>query len=124
MAQRALLFAAENERRKPPSACISEQPDQPGTEVVSNEDHARILLQARSFRHPAPPPVQAAYAAIASGQVRLIGALNTQIEELGEVVAGHFGRHRDADIYTSQRGLIVRLSEHGLMFDEHPVSEW
>src|SRR5215469_4152335 len=63
----------------------------------------QAVLRAPQLRQP--PPVQAAYAAIVSGQVRLIGALNTQIEELGEVVAGHFGRHRDADIYISQPGL-------------------
>jgi hypothetical protein len=40
------------------------------------------------------PPVQANYAAIVSGHVALIGALNSQIQELGEVVAGHFGHHR------------------------------
>jgi transposase len=37
-------------------------------------------------------------------------ALNAQIEELGEVVASHFGRHRDADIYASQPGLGTILS--------------
>jgi hypothetical protein len=39
-----------------------------------------------------PPPVQSAYAAIVSGKVAMIRALNAQIDELGEVVAGHFGR--------------------------------
>lgn len=68
----------------------------------------QAVLRAPQLRQPRP--VQAAYAAIVSGQVRLIGALNTQIEELGEVVAGHFGRHRDADIYASQPGLGVVLS--------------
>jgi transposase len=68
----------------------------------------QAVLRAPQLRQP--PPVQAAYAAIVSGQVRLIGALNTQIEELGEVVASHFGRHRDADIYASQPGLGIILS--------------
>jgi transposase len=68
----------------------------------------QAVLRAPQLRQP--PPVQAAYAAIVSGQVRLIGALNIQIAELGEVVAGHFGRHRDADIYASQPGLGVILS--------------
>jgi transposase len=53
--------------------------------------------------------VQSAYAAIVAGQVRLIAALNTEIEQLGEVVAAHFGRHPDAEIYASQPGLGVIL---------------
>ena len=31
--------------------------------------------------------------------------LNSQIERLGAVVGEHFGRHRDAEIYTSLPGL-------------------
>ena len=75
------------------------------------EDRARqiqAVLRAPQLRQP--PPVQSAYAAIVSGQVRLIAALNTQIAELGEVVATHFGQHPDADIYASQPGLGVILS--------------
>jgi Transposase IS116/IS110/IS902 family len=68
----------------------------------------RVLLRAQQLRQP--PPVQAAYAVVVSGQVALIRALNTQIDELGEVVASHFGRHRDADIYASQPGLGTILS--------------
>src|SRR5215469_7857969 len=68
----------------------------------------RAVLRAPQLRQP--PPVQAAYAAVVSGQVGLIAALNTQIDELGEVVASHFGRHRDADIYASQPGLGIILS--------------
>ena len=49
--------------------------------------------------------MQAAYAAIVATQVRLIGTLNGEIEQLGEVVAAHFGRHRDAERYLSQPGL-------------------
>jgi len=66
------------------------------------------VLRAPQLRQP--PPVQTAYAAIVTGQVALIRALNAQIEELGEVVAGHFGQHRDADIYLSQPGLGITLS--------------
>jgi hypothetical protein len=61
------------------------------------------ILRAPQLRQP--PQVQGAYAAIVSGQVRLITELNTQIAELGEVVAAHFGRHPDAEIYASQPGL-------------------
>ena len=56
-----------------------------------------------------PGPVQTAYAAIVTTQVRLIAALNTEIDQLGQVVAEHFGRHRDADRYLSQPGLGVVL---------------
>jgi transposase len=61
------------------------------------------LLRAPQLRQPAP--VQAAYATIVATQVRLIAALNGEIEQLGEVVAAHFGRHRDAERYLSQPGL-------------------
>jgi transposase len=61
------------------------------------------VLRAPALRQPAA--VQKAYAAVVTGQVRLIAALNAEIEALGEVVAEHFGRHRDAEIYLSQPGL-------------------
>ncbi len=54
--------------------------------------------------------MQKAYAAIVVGQVRLIAALNAEIDALEEVVAEHFGRHRDAEIYLSQPGLGTVLS--------------
>ena len=65
------------------------------------------LLHAPALRQP--PPVQAAYAAIVTAQVALIRSLNEQITSLGEVVAAHFGRHPDAEIYTSHPGLGVIL---------------
>jgi transposase len=68
----------------------------------------RAVLRAPALRQPGQ--VQAALAAITASQVRLITALNTEIDELGKVVAGHFGRHRDADIYLSQPGLGVILA--------------
>ena len=55
------------------------------------------------------PVVQSAYAAIVTGQVALLQTLNTQIDQLGAVVADHFGRHPDAEIYASQPGLGVVL---------------
>ena len=64
-------------------------------------------LRAAQLRQPGP--VQAAFAAIVTSQVRLIAALNTEVEQLGQVVAEHFGRHRDADYYLSQPGLGVVL---------------
>ena len=61
------------------------------------------ILRAAQLRQP--PAVQAAYAVIVANTVPLISQLNAQIGELGEVVAEHFGQHRDADIYLSQPGL-------------------
>jgi transposase len=65
------------------------------------------------WRAPAvrqPTQVQAAFAVIVTSQVRVITALNLEIGQLGEVVAHHFGRHRDAEIYASQPGLGVILA--------------
>jgi transposase len=66
------------------------------------------VLRADQLRRPAA--VQSAYAAIVVGQVAILQALNTQIDELGEVVAAHFGRLPDAEIYASQPGLGVILA--------------
>ena len=66
-------------------------------------EQLRAVLGAPALRQPAA--VQTAYAAVVTGQVRLIAALNGEIEALGEVVGEHFGRHRDAEIYLSQPGL-------------------
>jgi transposase len=60
-------------------------------------------LKAEQLRQPRP--VQTAYAAIVSSQVQLINSLNIEIAELGQVVADHFGRHRDADRYLSLPGI-------------------
>ena len=68
----------------------------------------QAVLRAPALRQPAA--VQTAYAAVVTGQVRLIAALNAEIAVLGEVVAEHFGRHRDAEIYLSQPGLGTVLS--------------
>jgi transposase len=68
----------------------------------------QTILRAEELRQP--PVIQSAYAAIVTSQVSLIEALNTQIERLGEVVAAHFGRHPDAEIYASQPGLGVILA--------------
>jgi len=65
------------------------------------------VLRAPALRQPAQ--VQAAFAAIVASQVRLITALNVEIAQLGEVVADCFGRHREAETYTSQPGLGVVL---------------
>jgi hypothetical protein len=64
-------------------------------------------LRASQLRQPAA--VQAAFAAIVTTQVRLLAALNAEVDQLGQVVADHFGRHREADRYLSQPGLGVVL---------------
>ena len=64
----------------------------------------------RRLRQPAQ--VQAAFAAIAASLVRLLTTLNGEIAQLGEVVAHHVGRHRNAEIYTSQPGLGVKYTDN------------
>ncbi|WP_131104672.1 IS110 family transposase [Ornithinimicrobium sufpigmenti] len=76
-------------------------------DVPARADKIRQVLTAPELRQPGP--VQDAYAAIVTSEVALITVLNAQIERLGQVVAEHFGRHRDADIYTSLPGLGVIL---------------
>jgi transposase len=80
--------------------------------AAAKAQQLQAMLRAPQLQQP--PPVQSAYAAIVSSQVALIRALNTQIGELGEVVAAHFGHHPDAEIYASQPGLGVILSSRVL----------
>ncbi len=72
-------------------------------DVATKAERIREMLRTPQLRQPAA--VQAAYAVIVAGDVRLIGQLNDQIGELAQVVGEHFGRHRDADIYLNQPGL-------------------
>jgi len=77
----------------------------------SVEDKAaqiQSVLRAPALRQSGQ--VQSAFAVIVTSQVRLISTLNGEIAQLGEVVADHFGRHRDAETYTSQPGLGVILA--------------
>ena len=60
------------------------------------------VLRAPGLRQP--PVTEGAYAVVVAGQVRIITALNEQIEGLQQVMAGHFGRHPAAEIYLSQPG--------------------
>jgi transposase len=76
--------------------------------VEEKAAHIQSVLRAPALRQPAQ--VQAAFAAITASQVRLITTLNGEIAQLGEVVAHHFGRHPDAEIYASQPGLGVILA--------------
>jgi hypothetical protein len=70
------------------------------------------VLRAPGLRQS--PTTEAAYAAVVTGQVGIITALNEQIGQLQEVVAEHFGRHPAADIYLSQPGFGVVLAARAL----------
>jgi transposase len=72
-------------------------------DVEAKAARLQDILGAEQLRQPAA--IQAAYAAIVTSQAALIQALNTQINQMGAVVAAHFGRHPDAEIYASQPGL-------------------
>ncbi|MFK5581956.1 IS110 family transposase [Serinicoccus sp. LYQ131] len=76
-------------------------------DVTGRAEKIREVLITPELRQPGP--VQDAYAAVVTSEVALITVLNAQIERLGQVVAEHLGRHRDADIYTSLPGLGVIL---------------
>jgi transposase len=71
---------------------------------------AALLAALRAPGLRQPPVTEAAYAAVVTGQVRILTALNEQIAGLLEVMAEHFGRHPAADIYLSQPGFGVVLA--------------
>jgi len=72
-------------------------------DVEAKAARLQDIFGAEQLRQPAA--IQAAYAAIVTSQAAVIEALNTQINQMGAVVAAHFGRHPDAEIYASQPGL-------------------
>lgn len=75
------------------------------------EERATAIMQVlRAPELRLPAQVQQAYAAGIASQVAVIAVLNQQINELSVVVGDHFGRHRDAEIYTSLPGLGVVLA--------------
>jgi hypothetical protein len=76
--------------------------------VEAKADVLLAVLRAPGLRQPAT--TEAAYAAVVTGQLGVVSALNEQILQLQEVVAEHFGRHSAADIYLSQPGLGVVLA--------------
>ena len=76
-------------------------------DVEAKADRIHQILHAEQLHRSAT--VESAYAAIVTGQVAILQTLNTQIHQLGTVVAEHFGRHPDAEIYASQPGLGVVL---------------
>jgi transposase len=80
--------------------------------VEAKADTLQAVLRAPALRQPAT--LQGAYAAVILGQVRVLAALNEQIAGLHEVMAEHFGRHPDAEIYLSQPGFAVVLAARTL----------
>jgi transposase len=80
--------------------------------VDAKADVLLAVLRAPALRQPAT--LQGAYATVVTGQVGIIAALNEQIAGLNEVMAEHFGRHPDADIYLSQPGFAVVLAARTL----------
>jgi transposase len=76
-------------------------------DVEAKTDRIHQILHAEQLHRSTA--VQSAYAAIVTGQVAILQTLNTQINQLRTVVADHFGRHPDAEIYASQPGLGVVL---------------
>jgi len=80
--------------------------------VQAKADTLLAVLRAPALRQPAT--LQGAYAAVVTGQVGIITALNTQIALLGQVMGEHFGRHPDAEIYLSQPGFAVVLAARTL----------
>lgn len=75
--------------------------------VQQRAQHIQQVLRASELR--LSPLVQQTYGAIVRVQVRLIVALNEQVDALAGVVDHHFGLHPDADIYASLPGLGVIL---------------
>ncbi|QQW37345.1 IS110 family transposase [Mycobacterium marinum] len=71
--------------------------------VEAKTEALLAVLRAPSLRQP--KVLEGAYAAVVTGQVGLIAALNKQIAELQVVVGEHFRRHPAAEIYCSQPGL-------------------
>ena len=64
-----------------------------------------ILAALRGEHLGQPAALTAAYAATARSLIAVITTLNVQVKIPEEQVRDHFGRHPDAEIYQSQRGL-------------------
>lgn len=89
-------------------------------EVQAKAERIQAVLRAPALRQPAP--VQRAHAVVVASQVRILTTLVDDIDELAEVVSQGFGRHPDAEIYTSQPGLGVILGARVLAeFGDDPT---
>jgi transposase len=76
-------------------------------DVEARAEQIQTALRAPALRQPAA--LEAAYAVVAGTEIRLLGGKIAQLPELEEVLGAGFGRHPDAEIYTSQPGLGVIL---------------
>jgi hypothetical protein len=76
-------------------------------DVDARAEQIQTVLRAEALRQPAV--LESAYATIVATQIRLLVAIIARLPELEEVLAQVFGRHPDAEIYTSQPGLGVVL---------------
>jgi transposase len=76
-------------------------------DVESRAEQVQAALRAPALRQPAV--LESAYATVAGTQIRLLSSIIAQLPELEGVLAAGFGRHPDAEIYTSQPGLGVVL---------------
>jgi transposase len=76
-------------------------------DVEARAEQIQTALRASALRQPAA--LESAYAVVAGTQIRLLGGIIAQLPELEEVLGAGFGRHPNAEIYTSQPGLGVIL---------------
>jgi transposase len=76
-------------------------------DVEARAELIQTALRAAALRQP--PALQAAYVTVVGTQIRLLVGIIAQLPELEEVLGAGFGRHPDAEIYTSQPGLGVVL---------------
>jgi len=76
-------------------------------DVEARAELIQTALRAAALRQP--PALQAAYVTVVGTQIRLLVGIIAQLPELEEVLGAGFGRHPDAEIYTSQPGLCVVL---------------
>jgi hypothetical protein len=89
-------------------------------DIEAKTEAIQAALRAPAL--PQPGPVERAQAVVIASQVRLLTTLIADIAELEEVVAQGFGRHPDAEIYTSQPGLGVVLGARVLAeFGDDPT---
>ncbi|MHA6784619.1 IS110 family RNA-guided transposase [Pseudonocardia saturnea] len=76
-------------------------------DVEVRAERIQTALRAPALRQPAA--LESAYAIVAGTQIRLLSGIIAQLPGLEEVLGEGFGRHPDAEIYTSQPGLGVVL---------------
>ncbi|MCA1836826.1 MAG: IS110 family transposase [Actinobacteria bacterium] len=79
-----------------------------------DEKAAEIQQQLRAEQLEAPAPVARAFGAIVAGAVKIIRALNEEIEDLETELTASFEAHPDAEIIRSLPGLGVVLGARAL----------